>query len=168
MSYFKETKMKPLKTIAVSFVLVAVSLSSFAWADSHAKKPSFIAIKASNLKWKDAPSVAPGAKIAVLEGNLKAAGPFTFRLMLPANSKIDLHTHPTYERVTILSGALLFAIGDKFDTTKAEEYTPGDAFIVPPGMPMYGLAKEETIVQIHGTGPWGIDFLNSADAQKKK
>ncbi len=160
--------MKPLKTLAVSIVLVSFSFASFALAASHAKKPSFISIKAPKLKWKDAPSVAPGAKIAVLEGDLKAAGPFTFRLLLPTNSKIGLHTHPTYERVTILSGALLFAIGDKFDTTKAEEYTSGDAFIVPPNMPMYGLTKKETIVQIHGTGPWGIDFLNSADAQKKK
>jgi quercetin dioxygenase-like cupin family protein len=29
-----------------------------------------------------------------------------FRLKLPANSKIAPHTHPAYERVTVLSGTL--------------------------------------------------------------
>lgn len=150
-------------------MLVAGSFSFHsAWADSHVQKPAFISAKASQIKWKDAPSVAPGAKIAVIEGDLKAAAPFTFRLMVPANSKLGVHTHPTHERVTVISGSLHFAIGDKFDTAKAEEYMPGDAFIVPPGMPMYGFTKKETVVQIHGTGPWGIHFLDPADAPKKK
>lgn len=161
--------MSAFKTIAVSIILAAGSFWSYsARADSHAQKPSFISVKASKIKWADAPSVAPGAKIAVLEGDLKAAAPFTFRLMVPANSKLGVHTHPTFERVTIISGSLHFAIGDKFDAAKAEEYKPGDAFIVPPGMPMYGFTKKETVVQIHGTGPWGIHFLDPADAPKKK
>jgi quercetin dioxygenase-like cupin family protein len=140
-----------------------------AWADSHAKGPGFISVESSKLKWSDAPSVGPGAKIAVLEGDLKAAAPFTFRLKLPANSKIGVHTHPTFERVTILSGTFYFATGDKFDSAKAKEYKPGDAFMVPPGMAMYAYTKEgEAVLQIHGTGPWGINFLNPEDAPGKK
>jgi len=77
--------------------------------------------------------VAPGAKISVLEGDLKAAEPFTFRLKLPPNSKLGVHTHPTFERVTMLSGVLYFATGDKFDSAKAKAYKPGDAFMIPPG-----------------------------------
>jgi hypothetical protein len=161
--------MNAFKTIAVSIILAVGSFWSFsAWADSHAQKPSFISAKASEIKWTDAPSVGPGAKIAVIEGDLKSAAPFTFRLLVPAGLKLGVHTHPTFERVTIISGSLHFAIGDKFDTAKAEEYMPGDAFIVPPGMPMYGFTKKDTVVQIHGTGPWGIHFLNPADAPKKK
>ena len=161
--------MKVFKAVVVSITLAAVSFWCYsAWADSHAQKPAFISAKASQIKWKDAPSVAPGAKMAVLEGDPKAAAPFTFRVVLPPNSKIGVHTHPTFERVTIISGSLYFAVGDKFDAAKAEEYKPGDAFMVPPGMPMYAFTKKETVLQVHGTGPWGIDFLNPADAPKRK
>jgi hypothetical protein len=38
--------------------------------------------------------------------------------------------------VTIISGALYFATGDKFNPAKAKEYKPGDGFIVAVGMPM--------------------------------
>ena len=102
--------------------MAAVSFWSFAaWADSHAQKPSFSSIKSSEIKWTDAPSIAPGAKIAVLEGDLKAEGPIMFRLMGPAESKFGVHTHPTVERVTVISGSVHFAIGDQFDTAKTEE-----------------------------------------------
>ena len=162
--------MNPFKSVLVSVTLAAGLVTGpAAWAGSAAEGPAFISVEASKLKWSDAPSVGPGAKIAVLEGDLKAAAPFTFRLKLPANSKIGVHTHPTFERVTILSGTFYFATGDKFDSPKAKAYKPGDAFMVPPGMPMYAYTKEgETILQIYGTGPWGIDFLNPKDAPGKK
>ena len=162
--------MNPFKSVLVSVTLAAGLLTGpAAWAGSAAEGPAFISVEASKLKWSDAPSVGPGAKIAVLEGDLKAAGPFTFRLKLPANSKIGVHTHPTFERVTILSGTFYFATGDKFDSPKAKVYKPGDAFMVPPGMPMYAYTKKgESILQIHGTGPWGINFLDPADDPSKK
>ena len=162
--------MNAFKTIAISIMLVMGPTSiSVARAGSAAEKPAFISVEASKLKWVDAPSVGPGAKIALIEGDLKAAEPFTFRLKLPPNLKVGVHTHPTFERVTIISGSLYFAIGDKFDTGKAKEYKLGDAFVVPSGMPMYGYTKnQEAVLQIHGTGPWGISFLNPADDPKKK
>jgi quercetin dioxygenase-like cupin family protein len=124
---------------------------------------------ASGLKWADAPSVGPGAQIAVIEGDLKAAEPITFRLKLPPNLKIGVHTHPVFERVTVLSGTFYFATGDKFDSAKAKAYKVGDAVMIPPGMPMYAATKKEgAIVQIHGTGPWGISFLDPKDAPQKK
>lgn len=157
------------KNVVASLTLATGLLTApVIWSDSHTKGPGFISVEASKLKWSDAPSVGPGAKITVLEGDLKAAAPFTFRLKLPPNSKIGVHTHPTFERVTILSGTFYFAAGDKYDAAKAKGYKPGDAFLVPPGMPMYAYTKNgETFVQIHGTGPWGITYNNPADDPAK-
>jgi len=162
--------MNAFKSVLISAMLAAGLLMGPAdWAASQDKTPDFISVEASKLKWSDAPSVGPGAKIAVLEGDLKAAEPFTFRLKVPPNSKIGVHTHPTFERVTVISGTFFFATGDKFDSAKAKAYKPGDTFMVPPGMPMYAYTKEgEAIVQIHGTGPWGISYLNPEDAPGKK
>ena len=162
--------MKSFKSIAFAVTLTAGALTAPpAWAGSAGEAAGFISVEASKLKWTDAPSVGPGAKIAVIEGDLKSSEPITFRLKVPADSKVAVHTHPTAERVTVLSGTLYFAVGDKFDVAKAKAYKPGDVFIVPPGMPMYAYTKKgETIVQIHGNGPWGISYLNPNEAPGKK
>lgn len=119
------------------------------------------------LVWAAAPSVGPGAQIAVIEGPLNKAVPFTFRLRMPANTKIAPHIHPAYERVTVLSGTLHFAHGDSFDAAKTVALTPGSVAIMPPGAPMFGYTKEETVIQLHGTGPWGLQYLNPADDPRK-
>jgi len=120
------------------------------------------------LTWADAPAVAPGAKIAVIEGPLNKAVPFTFRLKLPANAKIAPHTHPAYERVTVLSGTFHFTTGSTYDPAKTRALGPGSVAIMPAGTPMFGYTKEETVIQLHGVGPWGLSYLNPADDPRKK
>lgn len=149
------------KAVAVLLALLnAGSLGSTALAE----ETGFIAATSSELQWNAAPAVGPGAMIAVIEGDLKAAEPFTLRLKLPANTKIGVHTHPVTERVTVISGIFYFATGDKFDPARAKAYQPGDTLIIPVGMSMYGASREqETVLQLHGTGPWGITYVNPAD-----
>jgi len=155
--------------VLAAAVVTGMVMPAASWADSHGKGTGFVSVKASQIKWADALSIGPGAKIAVLEGDLKAAAPFTMRIKLPPNLKIGVHTHPAVERVTVLSGTFYFATGDKFERAKAVPYRPGDAFIVPVGMPMYAFtSKEESILQIHGVGPWGIHYFDPADDPKKK
>jgi len=154
---------------AFATVLALGAAGAVAAAGDMPGKDGFVSIKSSQIKWADAPSVGPGAKLAVLEGNPKAAAPFTMRLKLPPNTKVPVHTHPAVERVTVLSGAFHFAVGDKFEPDRTETYRPGDGFIVPAGMPMFGYTKaEETVIQLHGVGPWGMNYLDAADAHGKK
>lgn len=127
-----------------------------------------IMVAPNQLSWRDAPSVALGAKIAVIEGPLDKAVPFTVRLVLPANAKIAPHSHPAYERVTVLSGTFHFASGETFDPSKTQALVPGSLAIMPPGTPMFGYTKEETVIQLHGVGPWGLHYLNAADDPRKK
>jgi len=143
-----------------------------AWPASQEKEQSgkkFISFKKSQIKWQDAPSIGPGAKVAVIEGDLKGTEPFTMRIKAPANAKIGVHTHPADEKVTVLEGTLYFATGDKFDAKKATAYNAGDGFIVPQGMPMYAFTKgKPATIQLHGTGPWGINYHDPADDPMKK
>jgi quercetin dioxygenase-like cupin family protein len=120
------------------------------------------------LVWKDAPAVAPGAKIAIIEGPLDQAVPFTLRLALPANAKIAPHVHPAFERVTVLTGTFYFAHGDTYEPSKAKALGPGSFAVMPPGTPMFGYTKEATVIQLHGVGPWGINYLNPADDPRRK
>ena len=162
-----------MKNIMIGIVSALFTFASLitvvAQADEKPLAEGHVSVLPSDLKWSPAPSVAPGAQIAVIEGDLKAAVPLTFRVSLPANSKVGVHTHPVVERVTVISGTFYLGVGDKFEAEKARAYTSGGVAIMPVGMPMYAYTtKEEAIIQIHGTGPWGIAFLNPSDDPRKK
>lgn len=151
-----------------TFPRVAVALAAlsctFMTAVASAGEPALISAKASELQWSAAPSVGPGAMMTVIEGDLKSAEPFTLRLKLPANSSIGVHTHPATERVTVLSGSFYLGTGDKLDPAVATTYQAGDTVIIPAGMAMSaGTHTEEAVLQLHGTGPWGISYHDPAD-----
>ena len=120
------------------------------------------------LTWKDAPSIGPGAMIVVLEGNMKKPEHFTARIKVPAGLDIPPHTHPTTERVTVISGTIHFAHGAKFDRSKTKAFPAGSLLVMPTGMPMYAFCKEETVIQPNGVGPWGIFYLNPEDDPLKQ
>jgi len=125
-------------------------------------------IRPADIKWADVPSLPPGAKIAVIEGKLTDAAPFTMRLRLPANYKIPAHWHPAVERVTVLSGTFHMGTGDKLDETKTMPLAAGSIAIMQPKTNHFAWTKEETVVQLHGTGPWGVTYVNAADDPRKK
>jgi hypothetical protein len=128
-----------------------------------------VLLKSDDVKWAEGPpSMAPGAKIAVIKGDLKKAEPFTFRLKLPADYKVAPHIHAAIEHVTVLSGTLYMGPGDKPDVDKAVALTPGSFAAFHPGHSMFAYTKEETVIQIHGVGPWGIAYVNPADDPRKK
>jgi len=153
--------------LAAAFVGTSIGTSPAA-AQSVYSGEGHIMVSPAQLAWTDAPAVAPGAKIAVIEGPLNKAVPFTFRLRLPAGARIAPHVHPAFERVTVLSGTLHFAHGDKFDAAGTQALGQGSVAVMPPGAPMFGYTKEETVIQLHGIGPWGITYLNPADDPRKK
>lgn len=166
----EEGAMKGLKMVKLS--IIALALGTFgvpgAWAAGPYRGEGHLITAGDAFTWSDVASMAPGAKIAVIEGPLNEAVPFIFRLKLPANYKIAPHWHPAYERVTVISGTLYFAAGDRFAPEKATALPAGAVAIMPPKMPMYGFTKEETVIQVHGTGPWGIEYVNPADDPRKK
>ncbi|MCP1728569.1 quercetin dioxygenase-like cupin family protein [Natronospira proteinivora] len=115
------------------------------------------------LEWGPVGSMGEGAEIAFIEGDLSAEEPFTFRLRLADGYRILPHIHPAYERVTVLSGTLHFAHGEEFDKDATRKLLPGGVAIMPPGDPMFGYAEGETVIQLHGTGPWGIEYIDPDD-----
>ena len=134
-------------------------------ADDEKKEAMDAAIhRTVDLSWKDGPpSLPPGAKFAVLEGDPTKAGPFVFRVKVPDGYRIPPHVHPKAERVTIISGTFNLGMGDKFDATKGEALPAGTYGTWPAGMKHFVWVKGETVVQFHGEGPWTITYLNPAD-----
>ncbi len=125
-------------------------------------------VKPEELKWDDVPSLPKGAKLAVIEGPMSQAVPFTVRLKFPANYSIPPHFHPAVERVTVLSGEFHMGVGEKFDKGKLHALKPGGMMILDAKTPHFAWAKPETVVQLHGTGPWGVTYVNPADDPRKQ
>ena len=155
-----EKTMNMTKTIITSLFTMTLAFPAMAAATPY-KGDGHIMIIPSDLKWGPIGSMKGEAKIAVIEGELSENIPFTFRLKLPANYTIDPHIHPEYERVTVITGTLNFGHGETFNKEDTQTLPAGGVAIMAPGEPMYGYTgNEETIIQLHGTGPWGIKYIN--------
>ena len=91
------------------------------------------------LNWAAVPSLPKGAQLAVPEGPMSEAVPFTVRLKFPANYRPPPRWHPAVERVTALSGT--FNMGT------------GGIAIMPAQCRHFAWTASQTVVQLHGTGP---------------
>jgi len=114
--------------------------------------------------WQVGPaSLPPGAQFAVLEGDPKHTGLFTMRLRLPATYRIPAHWHPADEHVTVISGTFNMGTGDVLDLAKGKALPTGSFALMPAQMHHFAWTSEETVLQLHGVGPWQINYLNPAD-----
>jgi hypothetical protein len=69
---------------ALSILIVLANAGALASAQS----PSHVMVTPDELIWSDMPTLPPGAKVAIIEGPLNEAVPFTLRLRRPANYEI--------------------------------------------------------------------------------
>ncbi len=81
---------------------------------------------------------------------------------------IPAHWHPAVERVTVISGTFNMGVGDKLDKQKSTALPPGHMMILQAKTNHFAWTKEEVVVQLNGTGPWGVTYVNSADDPRKK
>ena len=109
-------------------------------------------ITADEIKWAENP-LRPGAYIAIIEGDPNKPGPLVLRVKFPADFKIPPHWHPHGERFVVLSGSMYEDMGEDGDMSKAKLMTPGSVGIMQAKTPHYVVTREETIVQVHTTGP---------------
>ena len=123
----------------------------------------------ADIQWGDPPPVFPaGAKMAVLAGDPGKPGPYTVRIKAPDGYKVAAHWHPAVENLTVISGEFHLGVGDKMDESQAKAMTPGSFAMMPAHMHHYAWTKGETEVQVHGTGPFKLIYVNPADDPTKK
>jgi hypothetical protein len=150
--------------VAVAFVLTAATAALYAQA---AAKPEAVFVNTADLKWGDAPPTMPkGAQLAVMSGDPSKKAPFTIRLKMPSGYKIPPHWHTQDENLTVLSGTFVLHMGDTMDVAP-HELTAGGYHFLPGKAHHAAETKSETILQLHGTGPFDIHYLNPADDPSK-
>jgi quercetin dioxygenase-like cupin family protein len=150
---------------AVLATAAAVGLAVAADSPSSAKAPQTHIMKSvSDMQWGEGPpSLPPGIKVTMLEGDPAKEGFFAMRIKMPAGYTIPPHFHPTVERVTVIEGTFQLGMGDKVDESKYQSFPAGSYLSMPTGMHHFAKAKTDVVVQIATNGPWGITYLNPAD-----
>jgi quercetin dioxygenase-like cupin family protein len=122
------------------------------------------------IKWKiGPPTLPPGAKFYVVEGDLKKEGLIIMRLLLPAGYEIPAHFHPGAERAIVLSGTYNIGTGEIFNKQACKKLPAGSMAIMPAGgIPHYGWSSEESVIQVHIDGPLQITYVNPKDDPRLK
>lgn len=102
-----------------------------------------------DLEWRDAPT---GAAFATVYGTPAEAEPFAFRMRMPPDFSMRPHSHNTAEHITVLSGTLHMRFSHDGE---AIELPPGSVISIPANRPMWAWTdQEETVIQVHGAGPF--------------
>lgn len=96
--------------------------------------------------------------VEVLYGDPEKPGPFAMRIRELPGGIIPPHRHPVDEHITVVQGTVFFAIGDKFDRAQLTEMKTGSYAFIPKGSIMFGYTPEAAVVQVHGIGPFHIDW----------
>ena len=122
----------------------------------------------ASIEWKPAATLPPGAMMAVLEGDPSKEGFFTMRLKMPDGYKVPPHWHTHDENITVLQGTLLIGKGDAIDLKTATALPVGSFMRMPSKMRHYAVMKGETILQVHGAGPFDVTYVNASDDPRKK
>jgi quercetin dioxygenase-like cupin family protein len=126
--------------------------------------PAHTMVRADQIVWgAGPPGLPPGVQTAVISGDPGKAGPFTLRAQMPAGYRIAPHWHPTDEHVTVLSGTVAMGMGETFDDKALMDLPPGGFAGMAPNTRHFLKARTAAVIQVHGTGPFAVTYVNPAD-----
>lgn len=163
-----------------TFVSACVFLAALAAAQTKAPAkraagaaPTATVVAPGSEKWGDipaaalvgTPSVPLGGKmqLAVVQGNpMQAGSPYTLRLSCTDGTKIAPHWHPATENVTVIKGTFAIGMGSTWDSSALHDLAVGGFASAPARMRHFAACKGDTVVQVHGLGPFLVNFVAAA------
>jgi quercetin dioxygenase-like cupin family protein len=139
-----------MKAMSTAALLSLVSLIALIGASGQSKEPS---------RYRIIPIKAMSQDVEVLYGDPEKVGqPFVIRIRELPGGIIPPHRHPVDENITVVKGTLYFGVGEKFDRAAMKEMKVGSYAFIPKGRTMFGYTPDAAIVQVHGVGPFHIDW----------
>lgn len=126
-------------------------------------------MNSADIKWgPPPPGFTSGAQFAVLSGDPSKPGMFTIRIKMPAGYAVAPHWHPSDEIVTVIDGQMSLGMGDAIDKAKASSLKTGGYVMALAKMHHYAFTDSGATVQVTGTGPFAINYVNPKDDPRKK
>ena len=119
----------------------------------------------AGFRFGPAPASLPkGTQVSNLLGDPSQPGPFVLRLIFPAHTDIMPHTHSKPETVTVLSGTIYHEHGPTLVRADGTKLMAGGFVYLPQAMPhSLWTTDEQAVIQVSGTGPFGLQYVNPAD-----
>ena len=88
-----------------------------------------------------------------------SGAPFVIRLHREAGYIIMPHTHTADENIVVVQGSWALGMGDRYNPQALEPMEIGTFGSAPKGMSHFALSKTETIIQVHGIGPFTTTWV---------
>ena len=153
-----------------TFAMIALSTVSLtalqAWAENLPE--AGMTLTPDQLEWEANPRV-PGLGVARMISKGTEAGPYVYRVRFPKGRVVQAHSHPDDRTYTVLEGTWYVGWGEKYDDLKLIALPPGSFYTEPAGVAHFVATPDgEAIVQVTGTGPTKVDYVDPAHAPKKK
>ena len=124
-------------------------------------------LKPDEVSWVPNPRVV-GLEVARVQGHAQKSGQFIHRVKFPKGRIVQAHSHPDDRTYTVLSGTWYIGWGKVYDPDKLIALPAGSFYTEPAGVPHFVSTPDgEAIVQITGTGPTAVDYVDSSHARKK-
>jgi hypothetical protein len=102
----------------------------------------------------------PDQRFETVSGDpAKSGAPFVIRIHAEAGYIIMPHTHPIDENIVVVKGSWAVGMGDRFNRQTLEPMEVGTYALVSKTMAHFALSKTDTIIQVHGTGPFTTHWV---------
>jgi hypothetical protein len=99
-------------------------------------------------------------RFETVSGNpTKSGALYVIRLHREAGYIIMPHTHPEDENIVVVKGSWALGMGDRYNQQALEPMEVGTYGFAPKKMAHFGLSKTETIIQVHGIGPFTTHWV---------
>ncbi len=146
--------MHAMRKRLVLLVVAGVVAAASAVALAQGNLATLFTLTPGEMKFVSNPA-GPGFASSGLVGDPTKAGIYAIHAKLPANLKIEPHSHSEAWRIaTVLSGTLYYSPGDTFDERKLKALGPGSVLVEPKDVPHFAMTKgEEVMLQIVAEGP---------------
>jgi quercetin dioxygenase-like cupin family protein len=103
----------------------------------------------------------PGIQTTILSGDPTRSGLYTITVSVPANKRIQPHSHRDNRSATVVSGTWYFGYGARFDENSLKALPPGSFYTEPPGRAHFAqTGTEPVVVYITGYGPTDTTYVD--------
>lgn len=101
-----------------------------------------------------------GIRTVAVAGDPSKAGPYTIRLSIPPNTRIQAHTHRDNRSAVVVQGVWYFGYGSAANATTEKALPPGSFYTEPAGVAHFAETRSDAvIVYITGDGPTDTQYV---------
>src|SRR5579859_4183613 len=138
-----------LRRTLTLFAFVALTAASADSQKPDGEKQKFGAALVVPLK-----KFSPIHRFETLSGDPAKSGLYVIRIHAEAGYVSMPHSHPQDENIAVLQGSWAAGMGEHFNQESLETMEAGSYALLPKKMAHFAFSKTDTILQVHGLGPF--------------